>query len=130
MTKVTKTEQQWRSLLDQETYRVTREKGTEYPGTGKYLHHDERGAYHCVCCGAHLFNSDQKFDSGCGWPSFDSCAVNSIEYLKDTTHGMIRVEITCANCDAHLGHVFDDGPTESGKRYCVNSVSISFEEDK
>ena len=129
MSKVTKTEQEWRDSLDQETYRVTREQGTEYPGTGKYLHHNEQGAYHCVCCGNHLFDSGQKFDSGCGWPSFDSCTVNSIEYLKDTSHGMIRVEIVCANCDAHLGHVFDDGPTETGKRYCVNSVSLSFESD-
>ena len=127
MTKVIKTEDQWRSLLDEETYRVTRQKGTEYPGTGKYLLHLESGSYNCTCCGAHLFNSDQKFDSGCGWPSFDSCTVDSIDYIKDSSHGMIRIEIVCANCDAHLGHVFDDGPTETGKRYCVNSVSLSFE---
>lgn len=130
MIKITKTEKEWRAQLDEETYRVTREKGTEYPGTGKYLHHNEAGDYLCTCCGSKLFDSTQKFDSGCGWPSFDSCTVDSIEYVKDSSHGMIRIEIVCANCDAHLGHVFDDGPTDTGKRYCVNSVSITFDNDK
>lgn len=130
MSKITKTEQQWREQLDSETYRVTREKGTEYPGSGQYLHHKASGHYHCSCCDAPLFSSSQKFDSGCGWPSFDSCQVDSIEYVKDLSHGMVRVEIVCRQCDAHLGHVFDDGPTETGKRYCVNSVSLQFNSDQ
>ena len=130
MTKIKKTEEQWRNELDAETYRVTREKGTEYPGSGKLLHNNKSGFYHCVCCNRQLFSSEQKFDSGCGWPSFDNCTVDSIDYVKDTTHGMIRVEITCRHCDAHLGHIFDDGPTESGKRYCVNSVSLTFKDAK
>ena len=126
MTKIIKSEQQWRDQLDAETYRVTREKGTEYPGTGDYLYTKDNGDYHCVCCDSLLFTSEQKFDSGCGWPSFDACASDSVSYIKDTSHGMIRTEILCARCDSHLGHVFDDGPTESGKRYCVNSVSLTF----
>ena len=130
MAKLTKTEQQWQQELDEETYRVTRQKGTEYPGTGKYLHHNEKGEYACICCGEVLFNSEQKFDSHCGWPSFDDCIEGKVEYLKDKSHGMIRIEIVCSNCDAHLGHVFDDGPTETGKRYCVNSVSLSFNDPK
>lgn len=130
MSKVNKTEQEWRAQLDSETYRVTREKGTEYPGTGKYLHHFENGNYDCICCGETLFESDHKFDSGCGWPSFDKSIEGKVEYIKDMSHGMVRIEIVCASCDAHLGHVFEDGPTETGNRYCVNSVSISFEDDK
>jgi len=126
MTKIVKTEEQWRQQLDEEAYRVTREKGTEYPGSGKFLYNKETGIYHCVCCSTELFSSEQKFDSGCGWPSFDNCFDGKVEYIKDTSHGMIRIEIVCANCDSHLGHVFDDGPTETGKRYCVNSVSLTF----
>ena len=128
MNKIEKTEQQWREQLDEETYRVTREKGTEYPGTGKYLYNKDSGTYNCICCDAELFTAEQKFDSGCGWPSFDDCKPDSIEYIKDRSHGMIRIEIVCAKCDSHLGHVFDDGPTETGKRYCVNSVSLTFNE--
>lgn len=127
MDKIIKSEQEWQSILDEETYRVTRQAGTEYPGTGKFLHNKQTGEYSCVCCGNLLFDSTQKFDSGCGWPSFDDCIEGSIEYTKDKSHGMIRIEITCAKCDAHLGHIFDDGPTETGKRFCVNSVSLSFE---
>lgn len=130
MAKIQKSEQEWREQLDQETYRVTREQGTEYPGTGKYLDHFELGAYNCVCCGEPLFTSEQKFNSHCGWPSFDDCIEHKVEYRKDHTHGMTRIEIICSSCDAHLGHVFDDGPTETGKRFCVNSVSLSFEGNK
>jgi peptide-methionine (R)-S-oxide reductase len=129
MTKSTKTEQEWQALLDEETFRVTRLKGTEHPYTGKYLEHNEQGKYACVCCGSQLFNSSHKFDSHCGWPSFDKSIEGTVEYHKDSTHGMVRVEITCANCDAHLGHIFEDGPTETGNRYCVNSVSLTFSDD-
>jgi peptide-methionine (R)-S-oxide reductase len=125
--KIVKTEEQWKSLLDDETYRVTRLKGTERPFTGKYLEHDAQGNYKCVCCGSELFKSSQKFDAHCGWPSFDQSIEGAVDYHKDSTLGMIRVEITCANCDAHLGHIFEDGPTEPGNRYCVNSVSLTFD---
>lgn len=126
MTKTTKTEQEWQALLDEETFKVTRLKGTEHPYTGKYLEHNEQGKYACVCCGSTLFNSSQKFDSHCGWPSFDKSIKGTVEYHRDLTHGMVRVEITCAKCDAHLGHIFEDGPTETGNRYCVNSASLTF----
>jgi len=126
MNKIKKSDQEWRDQLDEETYRVTRQQGTEYPGTGKYLHHNEKGQYECICCGQVLFESGQKFDSHCGWPSFDDCIEGTVDYKKDHSHGMTRIEIVCSQCDSHLGHVFDDGPTESGKRYCVNSVSLSF----
>lgn len=129
MTKLVKSVQEWREQLDAETYRVTREQGTEYPGTGKYLYHKEDGTYACICCGQPLFTSEQKFESHCGWPSYDDCIEGSVEYKKDNSHGMTRIEIVCSNCDAHLGHVFDDGPTETGKRYCVNSVSVDFQQD-
>lgn len=128
MDKVTKSEQEWQAELDEETYRVTRLKGTERPYTGKYLDHNEQGQYVCVCCGSQLFNSTQKFDSHCGWPSFDQSIEGSVEYHKDLTLGMVRVEITCAKCDAHLGHIFEDGPTETCNRYCVNSVSLTFDD--
>lgn len=127
MSKITKTDQEWQQQLDDETYRVTRQKGTEYPGTGKYLNHFEDGTYRCVCCGEVLFKSDSKFDAGCGWPSFDASIEGKVEYHRDISHGMIRTEIVCANCDSHLGHVFEDGPTQTGNRYCVNSVSITFD---
>jgi len=126
MSKVERSEQEWREILDDETYRVTREQGTEYPGTGKYLDHNEDGSYACICCGQLLFGSEQKFDSHCGWPSFDNCIEGSVEFRNDHSHGMTRVEIVCSRCDSHLGHVFDDGPTDTGKRFCVNSVSLSF----
>jgi len=128
MTKITKTEQQWQQQLDDETFRVTRLKGTEYPGTGKYLYHNENGQYCCVCCDQVLFDSSNKFDSHCGWPSFDDCIEGTVSYVEDNSHGMQRIEIVCSLCNSHLGHVFDDGPTETGKRYCVNSVSLSFKE--
>lgn len=129
MEKLIKTEQEWQSLLDDETFRVTRLKGTEHPYTGQYLEHNEQGKYACVCCGSQLFHSNQKFDSHCGWPSFDKSIEGTVDYHKDLTHGMVRVEITCAKCDAHLGHIFEDGPTETGNRYCVNSLSLTFSDD-
>ncbi|MFP1748639.1 peptide-methionine (R)-S-oxide reductase MsrB [Lonsdalea quercina] len=107
---------------------VTQQRGTEPPFSGKLLHNKQSGIYHCLCCKQPLFYSDNKFDSGCGWPSFDQpVSVEAIRYLDDNSHNMHRVEIRCGNCDAHLGHVFPDGPKETtGERYCVNSASLSF----
>ncbi|MFI2742240.1 peptide-methionine (R)-S-oxide reductase MsrB [Zhouia sp. PK063] len=122
-----KTEEEWKNQLSEEEYRILRQKGTEYPHTGKYNLHFENGTYNCKACNTPLFKSDQKFESGCGWPSFDDAIESAIEYKRDTTHGMLRTEILCANCGSHLGHVFDDGPTSTGLRYCVNSVSIDFD---
>ena len=113
--------------LTPEEYRVTQEKGTEAPFTGKFVHHREKGMYACVVCNTPLFPSDAKFDSGTGWPSFDEALPGAVSDIPDMTHGMSRTEITCANCGAHLGHVFDDGPTDTGKRYCINSCSLDFE---
>jgi len=124
---VEKTEQDWKEQLSDDEYVVLRQKGTERPFTGKYNMHFEKGTYTCMACSAPLFHSNTKFDSGCGWPSFDESIEGSIEYIRDTSHGMIRTEIVCTNCGSHLGHVFDDGPTATGQRYCVNSVSIDFD---
>ena len=122
-----KSSDELRARLTPEQYRVTQLKGTEAPFTGKYWDHKEAGVYRCIVCGAELFTSDSKFDSGCGWPSFDKSASNDVvDTHSDTTHGMIRDEIVCHKCGAHLGHVFNDGPTATGLRYCVNSASIDF----
>ena len=119
---------EWRDKLTAEEYRVTRQQGTEYPGSGELLHNQETGQYHCTCCGAVIFDSGDKFDSGCGWPSFSAQSEHgNVEYRFDDSHGMRRTEIICKNCNAHLGHVFDDGPLPTGKRYCVNSVSMKFQ---
>ena len=120
------TAQQWRERLTDEQYRVTRLKGTEYPFSGELLHNERAGSYHCICCGTELFSSVSKFDAGCGWPSFYQALAGKVKYQPDNSHGMQRTEILCANCDAHLGHVFDDGPKPTGQRYCVNSVSLRF----
>lgn len=120
-------ESEWRERLSEEQYRVLRQKGTEAPHSGKYNLHFQNGEYHCAACNAKLFESNQKFESNCGWPSFDDAIEGSIEYVQDRSHGMVRTEILCANCGSHLGHVFDDGPSETGQRYCVNSASIEFE---
>jgi len=122
-----KTEDQWRAVLSAEKYHVLREKGTERAGTGQFLNHDENGVYTCGGCGTELFTSDMKFDSHCGWPSFDKeIEGGKIKKVSDYSYGMIRTEIVCAKCGGHLGHLFDDGPTETGMRYCVNSLSLGF----
>lgn len=128
--KFEKSENEWRKQLDADSYRILREKGTEMPHSGEYNLHFENGNYHCKGCGTLLFKSDMKFQSGCGWPSFDQAIEGSIEYIRDTTHGMIRTEILCASCGSHLGHVFNDGPTATGLRYCVNSLSLDFDQKK
>ncbi|MEM9076690.1 MAG: peptide-methionine (R)-S-oxide reductase MsrB [Bacteroidota bacterium] len=125
---VEKTEEEWKQQLSPDEYRILRKKGTEYPHTGEYNLHFKKGSYHCKACGTELFESNSKFESGCGWPSFDQAIEGTIEYIRDTSHGMIRTETVCANCGGHLGHVFNDGPRETtGQRYCINSLSIGFD---
>lgn len=126
---VQKSEAQWKEELGLEKYKILRQKGTEFPHSGQYNLTFDKGTYCCSACNEPLFKSDSKFMSGCGWPSFDEAIPGKIEYLKDTTFGMIRTEILCANCGSHLGHVFDDGPTKTGQRYCVNSLSIDLKEE-
>jgi methionine-R-sulfoxide reductase len=122
-----KTEAEWKEMLTPEQYGILRMKGTERPGTGEFLYHKEKGIYSCGGCGADLFSSDMKFESHCGWPSFDrELEGGKIKQIADFSHGMIRTEIVCARCGGHLGHIFDDGPTETGMRYCVNSLSLGF----
>lgn len=122
-----KSEEEWKELLGPDRYHILRKKGTERPFTGKYNLTFEKGTYVCGACKTSLFKSDSKFESGCGWPSFDKSIEGSIEYVRDTSFGMIRTEILCATCGSHLGHVFDDGPTDTGQRYCVNSLSVDLE---
>ncbi|PKG52796.1 MULTISPECIES: peptide-methionine (R)-S-oxide reductase MsrB [Olleya] len=127
--KVTKSEDEWRKELTDEQYRILRKKGTEMPHTGKYNLHFEDGAYTCAACHQKLFESNSKFESNCGWPSFDEAIPGSVTNILDKTHGMIRTEVVCSNCGGHLGHVFNDGPTETGTRFCVNSASVDFKDE-
>jgi methionine-R-sulfoxide reductase len=129
-TPVQKTEEEWKAILSPDQYQVLRQKGTERPFTGKLLENKEKGMYVCAACGNELFSSDMKFDSHCGWPSFDrEIAGGKIKTHTDTTLGMVRTEIMCARCGSHLGHIFDDGPTSTGQRYCVNSISLDFKKE-
>ena len=130
MTKIIKSDQEWKQSLTEEQYKIARKKGTERPFTGKYYTCSKKGTYLCSCCGNPLFSSDTKYDSGSGWPSFyEPMSKQSIDTRFDGSFGMRRVEVTCKKCDAHLGHVFEDGPDPTGLRYCINSISLNLKED-
>jgi peptide-methionine (R)-S-oxide reductase len=127
---MTQDNKNWNEKLTPEQYRILRQKGTEAPFTGEYVHSKDKGMYTCVACGHELFSSDAKFDSGTGWPSFDQPAnKENIELHEDDSHGMRRIEVTCKNCGGHLGHVFPDGPTKTGERYCINSACLRLKKE-
>jgi peptide-methionine (R)-S-oxide reductase len=131
MPKISKSDQDWRTELSPEQYEVLRHGATERPFTGALLHNKKDGSYRCAGCGAELFASDTKFESGSGWPSFTEPAnTANVELIEDTSHGMVRTEVRCANCGGHLGHVFDDGPGPTGQRYCINSCALDFASER
>ena len=127
--KITKSDAEWKKELSDEAFSVARKNGTEAPFSGKFYDYKGDGLYRCVCCHEPLFESETKFDSGTGWPSYYEGVEGAIKEIKDMTHGMLRVEVRCENCDAHLGHVFPDGPEPTGQRYCINSVCLEFNEE-
>ena len=126
---IVKSESEWHNELSDEEFRVLRKKSTELPFTGQYNNHFDKGIYRCRACDTPLFDSESKFESGCGWPSYNKALPGALEFIKDNSHGMIRTEIVCAKCGGHQGHVFNDGPSSTGERYCVNSVSIRFDSE-
>lgn len=131
MERIEKSDNEWKSQLSKDEFDVCRMKATEPPFTGKYTYCKDDGIYRCTCCGNELFSSDTKYDSGSGWPSFwEPIHENSVKYERDSSHGMMRIEVMCAKCSSHLGHVFDDGPRPTGNRFCINSVSLKLEKSQ